>query len=125
MVDMNGNVSWQDVLGEFEPMQYYSSPAARRFTAGGRFQGQDWLDRDPQRVAPRRQRYFRDAYQDILKDYYQQAGSQIRAGQKEPQSFMDYLETDPWTARYTSLPQAQRGVTGMAGNPRTRFLFNY
>jgi hypothetical protein len=38
---------------------------------------------------------------------------------------MDYLETDPWTKRYSSLPQSARGVTGMGSNPRTRFLFNF
>jgi hypothetical protein len=74
--------------------------------------------------SPSRQRYFRNAYQDVLKDYYGQAGTSMRAGQ-DPTSFMDYLETNPWTARYSQLPQTARGVTGMAANPRTRFLFNY
>jgi hypothetical protein len=99
---------WQEVLRGFEPAQYYSSPAGIGF--GSR--------------SPRRQRYFQDSYQDTLKDYYQQAGTSMRQGQA-PTSFMDYLETNPWTARYSSLPQAARGVTGMAANPRTRFLFNY
>ena len=99
---------WQEVLRGFEPAQYYSSPAGMQF--GSR--------------SPRRQRYFQDSYQDTLKDYYQQAGTAMRQGQA-PASFMDYLETNPWTARYSSLPQTARGVTGMAANPRTRFLFNY
>ena len=99
---------WQEVLKDFEPAQYYSSPAGMQF--GGR--------------SPRRQRYFQDSYQDVLQNYYQQAGSKMRQG-KAPASFMDYLETDPWTARYSALPQTARGVTGMAANPRTRFLFNF
>ena len=99
---------WGQVLGQFEPAQYYSSPAGMDFG----------------RQSPRRQRYFQNAYQDILKDYYGQAGTAMREG-RAPTSFMDYLETNPWTARYSSLPQAARGMTGMAANPRTRFLFNY
>jgi hypothetical protein len=99
---------WKQVLGQYEPAQYYSSPAGLGFAAG----------------SPRRRRYFGDAYQDIAQDYYGAAGTAMRAGQA-PTSFMDFLETDPWTARYTSLPQSARNVTGMAANPRTRFLFNY
>ena len=99
---------WQEVLKGFEPAQYYSAPKGVAF--GSR--------------SPRRQRYFQDSYQDMLQNYYQQAGTSMQEG-RAPQSFMDYLETDPWTARYSSLPQAARGVTGMAANPRTRFLFNY
>ena len=99
---------WQEVLKGFEPAQYYSAPKGVAF--GSR--------------SPRRQRYFQDSYQDVLQNYYQQAGSKMRQGQA-PASFMDYLETDPWTARYSALPQTARGVTGMAANPRTRFLFNF
>jgi len=99
---------WGSVLEQFEPAQYYSSPAGRAFA--GR--------------SPRRQRYFQDAYQDVLQDYFGQAGTAMRGGQA-PTSFMEYLETNPWTKRYTSLPQTARGATGMAANPRTRFLYNY
>jgi hypothetical protein len=99
---------WKQVLGEYEPAQYYSSPAGLGFAGG----------------SPRRRRYFGDAYQDILQDYYGTAGTAMRGGQA-PTSFMDFLESDPWTSRYTSLPQSARNVTGMAANPRTRFLFNY
>jgi hypothetical protein len=99
---------WKGVLEEYEPGQYYSSPTGIGF--GKR--------------SPRRQRYFQNSYQDILQNYYGKAGTAMREG-KAPISFMDYLETNPWTARYSSLPQASRGVTGMAANPRTRFLFNY
>jgi len=99
---------WGQVLGQFEPAQYYSSPTGRAFAAG----------------SPKRGRYFQNAYQDIMQDYYGQAGTAMRQG-RAPMSFMDYMETNPWTARYSSLPQATRGVTGMASNPRTRFLFNY
>ena len=99
---------WGQVLGGFEPAQYYSSPTGMGFA--GR--------------SPKRGRYFQNAYQDILQDYYGQAGTSMRQG-RAPMSFMDYMETNPWTARYSSLPQAARGVTGMASNPRTRRIFNY
>lgn len=104
---------WGQVLGQFEPAQYYSSPTGRAFAAG----------------SPKRGRYFQNAYQDILQDYYGQAGTSMRQG-RAPMSFMDYMETkpaglDPWTARYSSLPQSARGATGMASNPRTRRIYNY
>ena len=99
---------WQSVLEEMEPAQYYSSPTGMGFGAR----------------SPRRQRYFQNAYDDVLKDYYGTAGTAMRQGQA-PTSFMDFLETNPWTTRYSALPQASRGVTGQAYNPRTRFLFNY
>ena len=99
---------WQEVLAGYEPAQYYSSPRGMQFGAR----------------SPRQRRYFQDSYQDVLKDYFQESGSAMRQG-RAPASFMDYLETDPWTKRYSSLPQAARGVTGMAASPRTRFLFNF
>ena len=99
---------WSEVLKEYEPAQYYSSPAGMEFG----------------RRSPRRQRYFSNAYEDIFKDYLGAAGTAMRGGQ-EPVSFMDFLETNPWTARYTSLPQTARGATGLAFNPKTRFLYNF
>mgnify|MGYP003154622969 FL=1 len=103
----NGNF-WQTALGRYEPGQYYGSLAGKQFGAG----------------SPRRKRYFMESYDDIMKDFYSQAGEQMRAGEA-PTSWMDFLETNPWSERYTSLPQSARNVTGMASNPRTRFLFNY
>ena len=99
---------WSDVLGQYEPAQYYSSPTGMAFGQG----------------SPRRRRYFSNAYEDIFKEYLGSAGTAMRGGQ-EPTSFMQFLETDPWTKRYSSLPQAARGVTGQAANPRTRFLYNF
>ena len=106
---------WGQVLEQFEPAQYYSSLAGRGFAAR----------------SPRKQRYFQNAYQDTLQDYYGMAGASMRKGES-PMSFMDYLDPkpeenrqNPWAARYSSLPQTARGATGMTANPRTRFLFNY
>tara|TARA_Y100000310_G_scaffold294797_1_gene325563 strand:- start:19 stop:360 length:342 start_codon:yes stop_codon:yes gene_type:complete len=99
---------WSDVLGQYEPAQYYSSPTGMAFGQG----------------SPRRRRYFSNAYEDIFKEYLGSAGTAMRGGQP-PMSFMDFLDTDPWTKRYSSLPQATRGVTGLASNPRTRFLYNF
>lgn len=111
MTMQNGNPGfniWAETLQEFEPYQYYSSPTGTTF-------GQR---------SPRRRRYFSNAYEDILKDWFGVTGTSMRSGE-QPMSFMDYLETDPWTKRYSSLPQAARGVTGTAANPRTRFLYNF
>ncbi|MAH48987.1 hypothetical protein CMI37_24380 [Candidatus Pacearchaeota archaeon] len=99
---------WTRVLEEYEPAQYYSSPTGMAFGQG----------------SPRRSRYFSNAYQDIFNQYLGQAGTSMREGQ-EPTSFMEFLETDPWTKRYSSLPQQARGTTGTAANPRTRFLYNF
>ena len=100
---------WGNVLGRFEPAQYYSSPAGRSFAAR----------------SPRRGRFFRDSYQDVMQDYYGQAGTAMREG-RSPMSFMNYLEREsPWTRKFSALPQTARGTTGMAANPRTRFLYNF
>ena len=100
---------WSDVLGQYEPAQYYSSPTGMAFGQG----------------SPRRRRYFSNAYQDIFQDYLGAAGTSMRAGEN-PATFMEYMETeDPWTKRYSSLPQQNRGATGLGANPRTRFLYNF
>ena len=97
------------VLEQYEPMQYYSSPTGMAFAQG----------------SPSRQRIFSNAYQDIFQDYLGQSGTRIRGGEA-PDTFMDYMETNnPWTARYSRLPQTARGVTGIAANPKTRFLYNF
>ena len=51
-------------------------------------------------------------------------GRALRKGET-PTSFNQYLETNPWTKRYSALPQAARGTTGMYASPRTRFLYNF
>ncbi|MAH49307.1 hypothetical protein CMI37_26005 [Candidatus Pacearchaeota archaeon] len=99
---------WPGVLEQYEPAQYYSSPAGLGFA----------------QRSPRRRRFFEGSYQDVLKDFYQAEGTAARKGE-EPATFLEFLETNPWTARYGRLPQAARGTTGMMSNPRTRFLFNY
>jgi len=99
---------WTNIQREDEPAQYYGSPTGISIGQG----------------SPRRQRYFSNAYDDIFKDYLGVTGSAQYEG-REPMSFMEFLETDPWTKRYSSLPQQARGATGMAANPRTRFLYNF
>ncbi len=106
---LSGSGNWyQLLLSEMPLEQYYSSPAGMDF--GGR--------------SPRRQRYFDQSYQDIYQDYMGETGRALREG-TAPTTFMQFLETDPWTRRYTSLPQSARGTTGLAYNPRTRFLYNF
>ena len=105
----NGGYNWGDLLLQQLPQAaYYSSPAGMDFAAR----------------SPRRGRYYQQAYQDVFSDYMGAIGSALRGGQ-EPATFQEFLETNPWTARYGRLPQTARGVTGVAANPRTRFLFNY
>ena len=106
---LSGSGNWyQLLLSEMPLEQYYSSPAGTSF--GER--------------SPRRQRYVDQSYQDIYQDYMGETGRALREG-TAPTTFMQFLETDPWTRRYTSLPQSARGTTGMAYNPRTRFLYNF
>jgi len=106
---LSGSGDWYKMLLEEMPMeQYYSAPTGQAFG----------------RQSPRQQRYFQNAYQDIFRDYLGATGAQMRAGQA-PTSFRDYMKSDPWTKRYSSLPRADRGVLGLAANPRTRFLYNF
>ena len=109
----SGNPWWNTVLQHDELAQYYSA----------RTQGSPALAFASQ--SPSRQRYFQQGYQDVYADYLGNIGTSYREGQ-DPISFMDYLQTnDPWTARYSSLPQTSRGTTGMYTNPRPRFLYNF
>jgi hypothetical protein len=104
---------WNTVLQEMPMAQYYSARTPDSYAEN--FASQ----------SPRQQRYFQQGYQDVYADYLGNVGTSMRQGQ-EPTSFMDYLKAnDPWTARYSSLPQTSRGTTGMYTNPRTRFLYNF
>ena len=100
---------WKEsILPGYESALYYSDPTGMEFA--GR--------------SPRRRRFFEESYQDIMRDFDQAAGFSMREGEA-PATFQEFLETNPWTARYGRLPQRTRGTTGMMANPRTRFLFNY
>jgi len=96
----------QSLLASIPQAAYYSSPAGQAF--GGQ--------------SPRQGRYFQQAYQDVYGQYLGELGRSLREG-TAPTSFMDYLETDPWTRRYGQLPQYERGVTKSYTDPRTRFIF--
>ena len=102
------------MLAQMPQAAYLSHPTGQDFT------------RTPSSGAysPRRGRFQQQAYQDIYGDYLGSVGTALREGE-EPSTFDEFLYTNPWTARYGRLPQSARGVTGMATNPRTRFLFNY
>jgi len=104
---------WNIVLQQLPQAQYYSAQTPGSYA-------ENFASRSPSR-----QRYFQQGYQDIYSSYLGNIGTSMRQGQ-EPITFMDYLETnDPWTKRYSSLPQVSRGTTGMYTNPRTRFLYNF
>ena len=114
----NGNNALEDWLagGEWGGLLLSEMPQATYYSSGegGQFAGQ----------SPRQRRFYEQSYQDIYSDFLGEIGTAVRAGQ-EPATFQEFLETNPWTARYGRLPQAARGMTGMMANPRTRFLFNY
>ena len=74
--------------------------------------------------SPAQQRFFQNAYQNVYSDYIGEMGRALRTG-ATPSTFDQYLETNPWTKRYSALPQAARGTTGMYASPRTRFLYNF
>ncbi len=111
---LSGEGTWEQMLLSAMPQeQYYGSAAGRRFGAR----------------SPRQQRYFQDAYGDIMQDWIGERGRAMSEG-REPMTFASFLDPDdptknPWTKRYSALPQSARGVTGAATNPRTRFLYNF
>ena len=119
---LEGQGNWyQALLSEMPLEQYYSSPAGRGFT---RTRPYTMGPTTTQRPVPRRQRFFDESYQDIYRDFLGNTGEALRAG-GVPQTWDQFLQTDPWTKRFTSLPQSARGRTGIAYNPRTRFLYNF
>jgi hypothetical protein len=101
------NSDWaQLLLGEMPQAAYLSSPTGQGFGA----------------QSPRHGRYFQQAYQDVYGDYLGKIGTALREG-REPSNFESFLQSNPWTKRYSQLPQYQRGVTKQFTDPRTRFLF--
>ena len=96
----------QMVLQELPQAAYFSSPMGQQFGA----------------ESPRRSRYMQNAYNDVYGQYLGEIGRSFREGQA-PATFMDFLETDPFTKVYSQLPQYERGVTQTMTNPRTRFIF--
>ena len=105
---LDGGSSWGSLLLEQLPQAaYFSSPTGQSFGAG----------------SPRQQRYFQQNYQDTFNQYMGALGQQLREGQSPNLSFQQFLEQDPWTSRYSQLPQAARGVNTGMYNPRTRHLY--
>ena len=103
----NWNQSFADaILSGMPEATYMSAPGGQTFGA----------------QSPRKGRYFQQAYQDVYGQYLGQLGTALREG-KQPTSFRDFLDTDPWTKRYSQLPQYERGVTKTYSDPRTRFIF--
>ena len=115
---LSGSGNWYQLLLSEMPMeQYYSSPTGQAFS-------QPDTANPYSRRNPRRQRFFDQSYQDVYRDYMGETGRALREG-TAPATFMQFMQSDPWTRRYTALPQAARGRTGVAYNPRTRFLYNF
>jgi hypothetical protein len=115
---LSGSGNWYKLLLSEMPMeQYYSSPTGQSFY-------QSDITDPYSRSNPRKQRYFDQSYQNIYQDYMGETGRALREG-TAPATFMQFMQNDPWTKKYTALPQSARGRTGSAYNPRTRFLYNF
>jgi len=103
-----GGSDWSSLLLEAMPQAaYYSSPTGQAF--GSR--------------SPRQQRYFQQGFQDVQNQWLGAIGTGMRTGGETP-GFAEWMQQqDPWTSRYTSLPQQMRGANTGIYNPRTRFLY--
>ena len=94
-------------LSQMPQAAYLGSEAAQRFGA----------------KSPRKSRYVQRAYGDVYGDYLGKVGEALTAG-RAPTTFEEFLKADdPFTKRYSQLPQYERGVTQTTTNPRTRFIF--
>lgn len=112
-----GGMEWASGSLLSDPsLAYYSAPYSPTATpsAASRFMG----------ASPSRSRYFEQSMPQVYNAFQGQVGAALRGGTTPP-TFLDFLETDPWTSRYAALPQRMRGATGMMANPRTRFLYNF
>jgi hypothetical protein len=102
-----GTGDWGSLmLTQMPQAAYYSSDPGQRFA----------------QASPRRGRYFQQAYQDVYGQYLGELGAAQREG-RAPSTFDQFLDKDPWTKRYSQLPQFERGVTKTYSDPRTRFIF--
>jgi hypothetical protein len=105
---LDGGSAWGSLLLQQMPQAtYFSSPQGQGFGAR----------------SPRRQRYFQQGFQDMYNQYMGALGTDIRGGGSGNITFDQFLQTNPWTARYAQLPQAMRGANTGMQNPRTRFLY--
>ena len=110
--DFLKNSDWGSmILAQMPQAEYYSSPVGQGFTRTG-----------TGAYSPRKGRYFQQAYQDVYSDYLGELGTALRQGEA-PTTFDQFLQTDPWTRRYSRLPQYERGVTRTYSDPRTRFIY--
>jgi hypothetical protein len=96
---------------EYKPeLAYFSSPAGKTFAK-----------------APARRQFFQRSFGDIYNQYLGALGSQIRGGGAPEMKFQDFLESDPFTKRYTSMTPEMRGSFGSQGTrtsaPSTRFIY--
>ena len=96
---------------EYKPeLAYYSSPAGKTFGK-----------------SPSRRQYFQRSFGDIYNQYLGALGSQIRGGGAPEMKFQDFLESDPFTKRYTSMTPEMRGAFGSerarTSAPSTRFIY--
>jgi hypothetical protein len=109
---LEGGSDWSSLLLEALPQAaYYSSPTGQSFGSG----------------SARKQRSYEQGYNDIYNQFMGAYGQQAREGAETNTlptlTFDSFLQSDPWTSRYSQLPQGMRGVNTGMYNPKTRFLY--
>ena len=77
----------------------------------------------PGTLTPNQRRFFENQYQNVFNDYLGNLGSQVRGGNAPTESFAQFTQNFPFSARYADLPPGQRvGSPMRTFAPRTRFL---
>jgi len=101
-----GFADFESFLEDVPEAAYYS---AAPFTGG---------------MTPTQRQYWSGQYGNIQNQYMGALGQQMRAGQRPSMQFTDFLETYPWTERYTALsPRLRPGAGTTRFSPGVRRYF--
>ena len=108
---------WDNFLGmSWADYQLESDPSMAYFSSGAFAPGQG--------MGPAQQQYWGRQSGNIWNQYEGVLGSEVRQGVESPTTFVDFLEQQPWTERYTSLsPSLRPGGGSRRFNPSTRFMY--
>lgn len=73
--------------------------------------------------SPMQQQYWGSQYGNVFNQYQGSLGTALRSGETAP-SFLQFLESKPWTERYTSLsPSLRPGGGTRRFNPTARHMY--
>ena len=73
--------------------------------------------------SPAQQQYWGGQFGSVFNQYQGALGTSLRTG-AEPSTFVDFLEQQPWTERYTSLSPSMRPGGGTRRfNPTARYMY--